>query len=224
MGIAMPPFPRLQRGKLISDGLVLSLPFYEGKGPKVHDVSGFENHGTLTSMDPPTDWVASNAGWALDFDGSNDFIEIIDRPSLEPTKFSISMWLLTSGQSGQEHIMRKENGTDARSYGLILNSDGILRLEPSSVATASALTTGVWLHIGASLDAAAGKIYVGVGQTQFATGAGAAITYGGATADLHIGKYGDSFPEQFHGRLRDIRMYNRVLSAHEFSLIRAGHG
>jgi len=43
-------------------------------GATLYDVSGRGNHGTLTNMDPATDWVGSPDGWALDFDGSNDHI------------------------------------------------------------------------------------------------------------------------------------------------------
>jgi len=35
------------KGTFIKDGLVLYLPFYEGEGNIVHDVSGYGNHGTI---------------------------------------------------------------------------------------------------------------------------------------------------------------------------------
>jgi len=44
----------------------------EGSGSLVNDSSGHGNTGTLTNMDPATDWVATPRGVGLDFDGSND--------------------------------------------------------------------------------------------------------------------------------------------------------
>jgi hypothetical protein len=55
------------------DGLVgLWMPTLGPTGLTLRDVSGRENHGTLTNMDPATDWVASPYGWALDFVRASD--------------------------------------------------------------------------------------------------------------------------------------------------------
>ena len=52
-----------------SDGLVAAWPMWEGMGGEAQDVvNGF--HGALTNMDPATDWVATERGWALDFDNT----------------------------------------------------------------------------------------------------------------------------------------------------------
>lgn len=40
------------------------------------DISGQRNHGTLTGMDPTTDWAEGKDGWGLDFDGSNDYVDL----------------------------------------------------------------------------------------------------------------------------------------------------
>ena len=41
-------------------------------GTRLHDVSRFNNWGTLTNMDAATDWVIDGGQYALDFDGVND--------------------------------------------------------------------------------------------------------------------------------------------------------
>jgi len=46
--------------------------FNEGRGNRLWDVSGERHTGTLTDMDPATDWVAGPHGYALAFDGTND--------------------------------------------------------------------------------------------------------------------------------------------------------
>lgn len=52
-------------------------------GSTLFDVSGRHNHGTLTNMDPATDWVPTQHGWALDFDATDDYVEIGTKTVLE---------------------------------------------------------------------------------------------------------------------------------------------
>jgi hypothetical protein len=61
----------------LSRGLVGCWLFNDGSGEQVLDIAG-NNHGTLTNMDAPTDWVGGKDGWALDFDGTNDYVRIED--------------------------------------------------------------------------------------------------------------------------------------------------
>jgi hypothetical protein len=65
------------------DGLVGAwMPSLGVTGGILRDVSENENHGTLTNMDPATDWVTTSKGLALDFDGVNDYVEVPDNESL----------------------------------------------------------------------------------------------------------------------------------------------
>ena len=65
------------------DGLVGAwMPSLGVTGDTLRDVSGNENHGTLTNMDPATDWVTTSKVLALDFDGVNDLVEVPDNESL----------------------------------------------------------------------------------------------------------------------------------------------
>ena len=60
-----------------NSGLVGYWSMEEGTGnSRTFDRSGNGNTGTLTSMDPLTDWVNGNTGLgqALDFDGSDDYV------------------------------------------------------------------------------------------------------------------------------------------------------
>jgi len=68
-----PPFGVLLRhGHPLARGLAGAWLFNEGRGDRVWDLSGAGHAGTLTSMDPATDWVGGSHGHALDFDGTND--------------------------------------------------------------------------------------------------------------------------------------------------------
>ena len=45
-------------------------------GSRFHDFSRYGNWGTLTNMDPPTDWVVDGGQYSLDFDNTNDYVDL----------------------------------------------------------------------------------------------------------------------------------------------------
>lgn len=61
-------------------------------GLQLLDLSGENNVGTLTNMDAATDWVSDRHGSVLDFDGSNDRVQLSRTVSLSTTSFTISLW------------------------------------------------------------------------------------------------------------------------------------
>jgi len=53
-----------------NQGLVLYLPFMEGTGSSVHDLSKYHNNGTITGAT----WTQLPSGiWVLSFDGVDDY-------------------------------------------------------------------------------------------------------------------------------------------------------
>ena len=58
-------------------GLIADWPFLQGGGSTLYDIAG-SNHGTLTNMDPATDWVMTEKGWALDFkDTTGQYVDVV---------------------------------------------------------------------------------------------------------------------------------------------------
>ena len=66
-----PRVPSVNWEHPLAKGLVGAWAFQDGGGSVLRDVSGRGNTGTLTNMDPATDWVSSPYGGALYFDGDN---------------------------------------------------------------------------------------------------------------------------------------------------------
>ena len=63
----------------LKQGLVGAwIPSISGSGLLLPDLSGRGNNGVLTNMGPE-DWVASEGGRALDFDGSDDRVRTLFR-------------------------------------------------------------------------------------------------------------------------------------------------
>jgi len=78
------------------EGIVGNWLFYYLKGgDHLHDFSSYDNHGTLTSTntDRPK-WVDGKCGWALGFDGTDDYVKVPDDPSLDITdEITIAIWV-----------------------------------------------------------------------------------------------------------------------------------
>jgi len=73
--IPKPTFPVLDRSHPLAQGLKGAWGFYEGGGAKLYDLVN-KNDGDLTSMDPATDWIGGAYGHALNFNGTDDFMDI----------------------------------------------------------------------------------------------------------------------------------------------------
>lgn len=68
------------------------IPSVSGSGLLLPDLSGRGNNGSLVGMDA-SDWVSSQYGKALDFDGSNDYVETSQNVTLQQ-QCSVAMWLM----------------------------------------------------------------------------------------------------------------------------------
>lgn len=77
------------------DGIVACWsPSLGVSGNRLLDRSGYCNHGTLTNMDPPNDWVRGPVGVSLDYDGVNDFADFGTNVKIGGSKVAaFSMWV-----------------------------------------------------------------------------------------------------------------------------------
>jgi len=75
----VPRSPAVDWSHPLSQGLRHAWLFNQGAGSVVPDVVG-GSHGTLTDMDPKTDWVGSLHGGAIDFDGTGDRVLLDTTP------------------------------------------------------------------------------------------------------------------------------------------------
>ena len=87
-------------------------------GVRLLDRSGYSNHGTLTNMDPPNDWVTTSIGRVLDFDGTNDYVAI-GSPSMLSGSFAQmtkNLWVLVRQTAAQKYLFADFNagGTTSR--------------------------------------------------------------------------------------------------------------
>jgi len=223
-------------------GLVGYWAFEEGSGTTANDSSGNGNDGTLTSMDPPTDWVSGKAGngGALDFDGTNDHVSVGtmgDLGSLLGSQsVSVTAWVKSSKTTPIDILGTKNTGTNTL-WRIQLNKDAalgnlagginlFLRGEAGAsdrlyggVNSDTGVTDGNWHYVVAQSDPVASSIEIYVDAVQQTV----VITDSpiGSTANfgfpLFIGAINDEGTADglFDGQIDEVRIYDRALSASE---------
>ena len=79
-------------------------------GETLRDVSGHHNHGTLDAdMDPATDWVMTEHGAVLDFDGTNDDVVIPSNQSMDVEHITMMMLLPFVLYQNRYHLPKQSN-------------------------------------------------------------------------------------------------------------------
>lgn len=212
----------------LNRGLVswwLAVPNRMGFGSVTwRDLCG-RNHGTLTSMDPATDWVGPRGrpgGWgALDFDGSDDHVLCADDP-FDLTDMTILAWAQTATVTGIHRIVGK-GGCGGAQWQYIFGINGAAVEGATLQAAGSAhlivsggtVSIGVPYFSGMTVGGDVLTLYLnGVSVATDVTPSGTRHTSG--TCALRIGGRGDG-AQDWSGLIGDVRIYNRALSDAEVS-------
>ncbi len=101
---------QLNKSHPLARGLVGAWLMNEGTGDKVFDLSGNGNTGALINMDPFTDWIGTKDGYALDFDGGNDYVDSGDLSIAESKNFTYYLIMKTT-QTGTNRWLMSEGNT-----------------------------------------------------------------------------------------------------------------
>ena len=200
--------------------------FNEKAGSKLADVSTNNFTGTLTDMDPSTDWVGGINGSALDFDDTNDFVELGTDVIGDNDLVTMSVWVnfRTLGKVISFFGRGKDGSGNGWSILVHKNIDDILqfhvvRTVPSVagvVATSNiTVVTNRWYHVVGIWEPTIGvKIYVDGVLEATTTDTGSSLRT--STVGTRIGGNMQDTSDRFHdGQIEDCRIWNRVLSADE---------
>lgn len=215
-------FPDLWRGLV---GLWAPEAGYQGI-TTLKDFSGYGNHGTLNGSMTNSDWLIGKNGYALDFDGTDDYIRIPDSPSLRFVTYgTIMTWLKWDGVAAYALIVSKKDGaadyvqnTGYMFYLVSATANDIIA--GNSVDISSYLKRNTdsidtnWHHWAAVYNNLTLTLYKdGIEQGGSYSHDPQAVTAG--TADLLIGARTLAGATPSGGPFYDLRIYNRALSASE---------
>jgi hypothetical protein len=206
----------------LTDGLVAYYPF----NGNANDESGNGHDGIVHGATLTTDrWRIADSAYS--FNGSDNDIEIPYSADMEPSVFSISVWIKTTDNTARILGTYQGYGHCSHGYTLYLlgepysgkvdfavDRSASCGSDTSQVISDSIVAGGEWHHVVAIFDSSLTlSLYVD-GIPQSGSDSGAYVKTG---LSLLLGRYRLSTDPtySFEGSLDDLRIYNRALTEPE---------
>ncbi|MBD3258356.1 hypothetical protein GF377_07970, partial [candidate division GN15 bacterium] len=221
----------LWSGGAVTSGLVAYWPLDDGSGPTASDVSGYSHDGTLTNMDPASDWVAGHIGGALEFDGNDDEVIIPDSDLLDDTPYlTVALWVYPTRLDGNPRgpISKRVHFHTEHAWALFfwggqrLNVD--VETNNNRFACSRTFNEDQWYHLAMVYD---GSVPSGQRVLIYVNGALEETRYeqssaiGNKNAPVVLGQLNGNSSGFFEGLIDDVRIYRRALNADEISQLAA---
>jgi hypothetical protein len=208
-------------------GLVGYWSFNEATGTVATDFSGRGNSGTLTNISAPASatsgWGNGKLGAGLNFDGSNDWVEVASNSAFGITgDITITAWIKLKATDDYGGILAKGNGTDSWDYEFFICGDsqctaGSIGIYSSTVGN-SFSNRGIsdlnWHHVAVIRSGTTVTFYID-GESAGANSYFAAFSNN--SYPIRIGTDGPTWNavSAFNGSIDEVRLYNRGLTATE---------
>jgi hypothetical protein len=215
----------------LASGLVLYFRFDEAPvETQFRDLSGKGNHGVLTGLDPATSLAEGRFGGAFWHPGDSEVgVRVDPSPSLDAvSRFTIAAWVwLDRVPDFHGSVLSRQEGTAAYEvYNLAVAADQpvlYVRTTQLSQGVFSAVTLppGRWAHLVGTYDGTTSRIFVdGTMRAQLRVNhpliANRHPVYIGTNLN------GGGSTESWIGRLDEVVMYDKVLSAQAIAALAAG--
>lgn len=201
-----------------ANGLIAAYSFDEGSGASAGDATGTGHAAALTNAT----WAAAgHAGAALSFNGTNAWATVADAADLRlTTGMTIEAWVRPASQAGWRTVVMKER-PGGLSYALYSSDDsnrppagyGNTGGSDTAAVGSAAIPLNAWVHLAATYDGSALRLYVGGALAGTTPLAGSLLS---STSPLRIGGNG-VWGEYFSGLIDDVRVYNRPLGQAEIA-------
>lgn len=196
---------------------VLSLTGLPGGYSRIYDRSAYGNHDLITGAT----WVRTEGGlWALNLDGSDDYINSFGMESISLPPVTIMAWVNMNQLATSEsyHVLYAKYESQVSGSMFAVMPDGTLRLYSNTaggqtnITTTDTIATGEWHQLAGQNNLKTSRIYLDGKVSKADTGTCVAD----AANDLVIGDRGDRYGS-LNGKIALFRLYNRVLSAVEIN-------
>jgi hypothetical protein len=190
----------------------------DGEGGTARDSSGNGNTGTLTTMDPPNDWVDGKYGKALDFDGSDDYVTMGNPSSMNfgTGAFSVAGWVKDTKPVANNSFLgwaSKGGYSTGLELRFVVGSDGTRYvggfIGDGVIGGVYDFSIDTWYHISFTRDPSGNwKEYIN--GTQAFSGSNSQSI---GASNWEIGRMRGSSSNVWQGQIDDVRVYNYALTA-----------
>jgi subtilase family serine protease len=201
----------------ITNGLVAYYPF-DGNA---NDASGNGNNGTPFEVDFPADRFGTPGATCRFYGNSSSYINVCPSTSLNCTnEITVALWCAVEGSGllGPRLVsIDTANGAYEMAFNPSLREfsfDYSPNGSSGPVAQwAGSFTNGQWLYLAGTATRSSATLYVN--GVLITNAIGPALGSSGQTIRMNIGRLAHSGYDAFNGKLDDVRIYNRALSASE---------
>ena len=201
---------------IITDGLVLNLdagflPSYPGTGSSWYDLGSGQSNGTLQNGP-----IFNSGGW-INFDGSNDYINV---PSVNTGNPNTICALIKLSGSNTDTVIYGPNangqdnwlGINANKLYMYVTESVDLNNSPLSGSTTLDTTNTRWYFVTSIVSGSIATLYLNGVQENTTTRPYTIASWAGTAA---IGRRGDANQRYFAGSIRNVLGYSKVLSLAE---------
>lgn len=206
-----------------------------GTAPQMKDSTTNGNHGTTSGTMTLSDQVDSQVDGGLDFDGSNDYVDMGDiSPTIgSDTEGSVSLWfsnnndtlapLFSYGVSGSNNTIFRITFASANTVQVLLKV-GSTDSYRATVNLGASSSDGSWHHIVFRVNASGNALYYDGSPVTLSYSSGSATQpdwfddlIGENIAAIGSDRIGS--PSYFNGKMDDLRMYDRALTQSDITTI-----
>jgi hypothetical protein len=212
------------QGDSLEKGIVGYWKLDDASGTSAVDASGNANTGTLTNG--PT-WTTGHIAGATNFDGTDDYTQVPSSVNYDSTTSTWCFWYNSTGNNGYGNnsylstILGRHNGGGSGSgINFYISNTGDINFQVKDSSNNSVfnistnLPLNVWHHIcGVTAPfGEAAKLYTDGSLKNYATAASVWAFNGQA---VRVADSTDIWWGQYAGKIDEVRVYNRALSADE---------
>ena len=193
------------------DELLLYLPFNEGKGDAMGDLSPHGNDGELNG---DADWVDGKFGKALKFSQAGE----VKSPYIELNEksFTVTMWVKPALSGGEQQCVFTQTQVNALNtslhYRIYTNGTVRMGFYGNDLDAPAAVKADKWAHITfwLDVDGKSRQIYID-GKSVVEDAGKAGIEYLGTAGDTIVGSWGNT-GQRFNGIIDEVMVWDRALS------------
>lgn len=209
---------------LITNGLIGYYPFCSN----ANDASGNGNNGTVHGATLTTDRFG-NTNSAYSFNGTSNYISVSDQASLRlsNTDFTISAWVYETSLAPAQDAIVTKRAPSGSGNGYILNIAGNNQPTPELINfqvsggfdphaySGSTVLLNAWQHIVVTYTLSSQTIKIYLNGVLNSTTSGIPSPNAATSNDLWIGNDVAGGQYSFHGKIDDVFIFNRAISAAE---------